>query len=548
MEFMRQLGKGRTCWLLCLCALLAAGCAKQDPVTTVTPETPEASHVRRSDDPSRYVERSKKPDVKIVPEEKKAVAEKPADPVQVEELARKVKSHAARAEGAAAAARDANGQARSAAGAAEDAAGRAARAAAAGDVGGAGEAAAQAAAAAGRARGAADRAEAQAGVAQDSAAASAAAVDKGGLTAAGTEGDLGGTVARAKQAAETAESAEMAASAHAFVAEEHAAAAGKTVAAARIVKSVNEAAAQAEASANESVEAGELAKAAIGRAQKGATAPSDKEALAALQEAEKLAKDAARHAGQTEALAKRTGDRVDELTQGGDLGDEAVKSLRNAAKEASEAADRARAASAEATQAIAVARKEALAAARSGKPDDDKPAPKEAPKTPPRRREPIDFEKVPDLPKLPPRRTRPKGIVEATSKPAGSVRIVGRWQQVAGDTGPDFLPGGYVKSVIVLRADDVLEVTRTFGKDGDVSLTWRVGYAWNKDRSVLTVGGESGTRPQPASLKGFVLEGSGIRVLSATQSLPISLKSKRLQDGRLKLGSKGYKAVKAKSE
>jgi hypothetical protein len=123
------------------------------------------------------------------------------------------------------------------------------------------------------------------------------------------------------------------------------------------------------------------------------------------------------------------------------------------------------------------------------------------------------------------------------------VEVRGRWRQVEGGVGPDFLPGGYVSSVWVFRYDGLLEVRRTFGKDGAFQQTWRVGYEWDKDRNVLTLGGEPKRRPPPKSLEGFTLSDADVAVQAAIQQLPLMLPCVRLEKGRLRIGDKVYEAV-----
>ena len=91
------------------------------------------------------------------------------------------------------------------------------------------------------------------------------------------------------------------------------------------------------------------------------------------------------------------------------------------------------------------------------------------------------------------------------------------------------------------RADGILEVRRTFDEDGEVSVAWCVGYKWNKDNSMITIGGDEADRPLKTSLKGFEIEDSGVKALDAIDSLPVILKCTRLTNGQIRLGGRTYK-------
>ena len=152
---------------------------------------------------------------------------------------------------------------------------------------------------------------------------------------------------------------------------------------------------------------------------------------------------------------------------------------------------------------------------------------------------------IPNLPPAPPPTTRakPEGIVRPPTEPPPPVEVRGRWRQVEGGSGPDFLPGGYLNSVWVFRYNGLLEVRRTFGKDESFQQTWRVGYEWDKDKNTLTVGSDAKRRPPPESLKGFTLGDADVTVQAASQPLPMALPCVRREKGRLRIGDKVYEPV-----
>jgi len=190
---------------------------------------------------------------------------------------------------------------------------------------------------------------------------------------------------------------------------------------------------------------------------------------------------------------------------------------------------------------------------RSG-PDTERPS---APATPPsgdaprpptgdgRRPSAIDPRQIPSLPPAPPATTRskPEGVVRPPPEPPSPPEVRGRWRQVEGDMGPDFLPGGYVTSVLAFRFDGLLEVRRVFGKERDFQQTWRVGYEWDKEHKRLTLGRDPKRRPPPESLKGFSLGEGAATILAAKEPLPLVLPCERLEKGRLRIGDKVYEPV-----
>jgi len=157
----------------------------------------------------------------------------------------------------------------------------------------------------------------------------------------------------------------------------------------------------------------------------------------------------------------------------------------------------------------------------------------------------IDLAKVPDVPLPPETLSRPEGIVlEREPRREIAPARFGRWKQVSDDSSSDFLPGGYVTSELLFRADNILEVRHTFGADGEILQTWRIGYEWNAVRAVLILGSDPKTRPPAASLRGFRLADAGIFSSPAAEKLPIVLTYAQTKDNQIKLGKKMYKLLK----
>ena len=156
----------------------------------------------------------------------------------------------------------------------------------------------------------------------------------------------------------------------------------------------------------------------------------------------------------------------------------------------------------------------------------------------------IDVAQIPSLPEPPPpTQSKPTGMIEARQSNEPPPETLGRWQQVDGDASADFLPGSYTSSVLILRADDVLEVRRTFGKKGEVSMVWEIGFEWNADRTQIILGRDQARRPVPELLKGFTLD-DGFVVQGAKLAFPTSLRCTRLESGNVQLGEKSYRQIK----
>jgi len=462
-----------------------------------------------------------------------------------------IRTQTNRAEQAAASAEQARAKARSASTAAEQAASKAEQAAAAGDSQQAATAADATTASAAAAKEAATAARQHANQAQQHAQSA---------TAATTAATAGGAK-DAATAAEKADSAARSAFGHSLLAAQQAKRAQEAVEMAGKVAVVTAGASQVGGSAKRASTQSKIAKAKAQGAQKAAATGDLKTAGAEAGKAQKAADQAA-------VDARQANERLGELkkTVGSITSDKrSAQGVRDAAGNALADARR----SADAAQAAALAaRKSALNAKQllqraevkakqpkpTTKPGADptsRPSTRPVPKPLTRPADKIvlrpkggdiDMTKLPKLPKLPPRKTTPKGIITPKAPKAAVVRIKGRWLQVSGSKAADFLPGGYRTSRLVFREDGILQVRRTFDKKGDVSVTWSVGYKWNKDGSMVTIGGDEADRPLKSSLKGFEIEDSGVKALDAADDLPVILKCTRLANGRISLSGRIYKS------
>ncbi len=156
----------------------------------------------------------------------------------------------------------------------------------------------------------------------------------------------------------------------------------------------------------------------------------------------------------------------------------------------------------------------------------------------------INEAEIPVLPSPPPavNVARPEGAINLGEGKSEPTESLGRWRQTDASNGADFLPGGYVTSVLIFRADKVLEVHRTFGPKGAVSCVWRIGCKWNEDRTHLVLGKAGSLRPPEELLGGLTLKGN-IKIEKPKTGFPVTLTCTRLDDGTIRLGTKEYRPV-----
>ena len=160
--------------------------------------------------------------------------------------------------------------------------------------------------------------------------------------------------------------------------------------------------------------------------------------------------------------------------------------------------------------------------------------------------EEIDPALIPKLPPMPVFRSKPRGaLIPENTLVLQPSKTASRFRQICDNHKPDFLPGGYSGSEFRLRVDDILEVRRTFGEKGCISLTWRMSYRWNKNRTCLLIGEEPESRPPSAALVGFAVRSMNVNALPAADSMPVELAYEELPNGTVRLGGKLYRSEKA---
>ena len=470
----------------------------------------------------------------------------PADPTKntaTVQTAEDTEANTARAEQAAAAAQQAKAKASSAATAAEQAASKAEQAAASGDSQQASAAAADATASAAAAKDAAATAQAHSNQAQQYAKSSAAAAT----------------------AADKADSAARVAIGHSLIAAQQAQKAQHAVEMAGKIAIATAGASQIGGAAKRASTQSKVANARFQDAQKAATSGNVKAAGAQADKAHEAANQAAAEAQQAQQRLGEIKKTVESITSDKASSENVHNTAQNALNDAQLSANAAQAAALAATksaqsakqllqQAPAKIKQPVVQPKPATKPTPkptSRPSPKATPKpltrpavtgVPRPKGGDIDMTKLPKLPVLPPRKTTPKGIITPNAPKATPARIKGRWLQTSANKGADFLPGGYRTNRLIFRADGILEVQRTFDKAGNISVTWRIGYKWNKDNSMITIGTDEADRPLESSLKGFEIEDSDVKATDATDTLPVILKCTRLKNGQIRLNGRLYKS------
>ena len=153
----------------------------------------------------------------------------------------------------------------------------------------------------------------------------------------------------------------------------------------------------------------------------------------------------------------------------------------------------------------------------------------------------ISSDQIPGLPTPPNIIRTPSGSFKAPELPAKDTNhSTGKWIQTEGGNGPDFLPGNYSISELDFKVNGLLEVKRTFGKNNEIVVQWRVGYEWNNEKSVLTLGKNSNKRPSSSSLRSFSISEFDISAKSAVLPFPAIINVKRIDENQLQIGSKIY--------
>lgn len=159
----------------------------------------------------------------------------------------------------------------------------------------------------------------------------------------------------------------------------------------------------------------------------------------------------------------------------------------------------------------------------------------------------IDLTQIPSIPSFPKALPNPKGAYIPVSNPKATGNIYyGSYRQVVSNNKSDFLPGGYSERIFIFRVDNILEVCHKYGKNNDISITWRIGYQWNSDHTRLLLGQEIKHRPSTVSLSGFSIGNNGIGAMPASVSLPVELTCKVQPDGCLLIGGKSYQSYSPK--
>lgn len=149
---------------------------------------------------------------------------------------------------------------------------------------------------------------------------------------------------------------------------------------------------------------------------------------------------------------------------------------------------------------------------------------------------------IPSLPVSPKIVRNPIGGFELPDLPEEPIKeSTGKWTQIEGGSGADFLPGNYSTSEFDFKVNGVLEVKRTFGINNEIILMWRVGYEFNDKKNALILGKNPKKKPLPSSLTGFSMAESNISAQAANISFPATIDFVQIDENRIKIGSKVYR-------
>ncbi len=154
----------------------------------------------------------------------------------------------------------------------------------------------------------------------------------------------------------------------------------------------------------------------------------------------------------------------------------------------------------------------------------------------------LKIQDIPSIPTPPATLELPKGVLAPkTDMSKISVSVMGRWKQIKGSNDADFYPGRYNENLLIFRADNILEVKRSFGKNKSLLLIWRISYRWNKDKKILLLGSDPKVKPPTGTLKGFSL--GDIVVTGAKLAIPIKIHYRYLDNKTIQIGTKIYRKM-----
>jgi hypothetical protein len=118
--------------------------------------------------------------------------------------------------------------------------------------------------------------------------------------------------------------------------------------------------------------------------------------------------------------------------------------------------------------------------------------------------------------------------------------VVGVWEQSAGANGPDFAHGGYTQTVLIIRSDGTINISRYYGPSSEVRLETTLAYTiTNAGRVELR---QIDGSKAPAQSKELRLPLSGKEYIASAPvvKMPVTFEY-RAEEGTLSLGGKTYR-------
>lgn len=155
----------------------------------------------------------------------------------------------------------------------------------------------------------------------------------------------------------------------------------------------------------------------------------------------------------------------------------------------------------------------------------------------------VDLTQLPSLPDVDrSKNSAPRGVAHAVV-PKQKARTIGRYKQTNPSAQLPFLPNGYTKAWLTLRADGIAEFELHFGPKGQVVQTYRMDYKMGKTGKTIILGSDPALRPAPAALRGFSIPSLQIGATAVNVRFPLSQPfSLKQSPPRLMIGTAQFEA------
>lgn len=118
--------------------------------------------------------------------------------------------------------------------------------------------------------------------------------------------------------------------------------------------------------------------------------------------------------------------------------------------------------------------------------------------------------------------------------------VVGVWEQSAGANGPDFAHGGYTQTVLVIRSDGTINISRYYGPASEVRLETTLAYTIPSAGRVELRQVDGSKAPAESKELRLPLSGKEYIASPPTVKMPVTFEY-RAEEGTLSLGGKTYR-------